>query len=82
MTAVEQILDSIHTIARCTERSTRRKKRLQREHILGVFHVARVVISGLAVVVPKAASVAFVLNNLNDHIKKKELDATNSRSDL
>lgn len=82
MKAVHRVLDSVHTLASEVERSTRRKKRLRREHLVGAFHAARIVASGLAAVVPKVAPVAILLNGLNEHVSKKELrDAADSESD-
>lgn len=66
MKMIAKILDNIHTLAREVEKSTRRKKCIQREHLLGAFHVARILANGIAAVVPKAIPVAVVLNSLNE----------------
>jgi hypothetical protein len=68
MKAIAHVLDNIHCLARQVERSTRRKKRLRREHIVGAFHVARVLANGIAAVAPKAIPVAVVLNGLNETV--------------
>jgi hypothetical protein len=73
MKMIASILDNVHTLAREVERSTRRKKRLRREHIIGAFQLARVVASGIAAVVPQAVPVAVVLNGLNEAIEPKEI---------
>lgn len=85
MKAISKVLDNINTLAKEVERSTRRKKRIQREHIVGAFHLARVLANGVAAVVPKAVPVAVVLNGLNEAVTssapKKEIDAADSESD-
>jgi len=83
MKAIAAVLDNIHTLAKEVERATRRKKRIRREHIVGAFHVARVLASGIAAVVPQAVPVAVVLNGLNEAVgSKKELkDAPDGESD-
>jgi hypothetical protein len=85
MKPISRFLDSINTCAREVERSTRRKKRLRREHLMGAFHVARVIANGIAAVVPKAVPVAVVLNGLNETVMvppTKEIQhASDSESD-
>jgi hypothetical protein len=71
MKAISKVLNNINCLAREVERSTRRKKRIQREHIVGAFHVARVLANGIAAVVPKAVPVAIVLNGLNEAVSNK-----------
>lgn len=73
MKVISCVLDRIHCLAREVERSTRRKKRLRREHLIGAFHVARILANGIAAVVPKAIPVAVVLNGLNEAAVPKEL---------
>lgn len=83
MKPVHRLLDSVHTIASAVEQSTRRKKRLQREHVVGVFHVVRLIINGVSIVIPKVAPLARLLNGLNEHIDKKgSAHAADSPSDL
>jgi hypothetical protein len=65
MKAVEKVLDDVHLLAKMVEKSTRRKKRIRREHLVGAFHVVRVIINGVAAALPKAIPVAVVLNGLN-----------------
>jgi hypothetical protein len=78
MKMIASILDDIHTLAKEVERSTRRKKRIRREHIIGAFKFARVVANGVAAAVPKAMPIAVVLNGLNEAVvpkdEPKELD--------
>lgn len=62
---IANVLDNIHTIAQGVERSTRRKKHIRREHIIGAFTAARVIANGIAAVVPKAVPVAVILNSLD-----------------
>ena len=85
MSAVSQFLDNINVIARHVERSTRRKKRIQREHLVGAFHVVRVLANGLATVVPKALPVAALLNGLHQTVSvtdtRKTKHAPDSESD-
>lgn len=68
MRMIAHVLDNVHTLAKEVEKSTRRKKKLQREHLIGAFHVARILASGLAAVLPKAVPISVVLNSLNDCI--------------
>ena len=80
MKVIASILNDVNTLAKEVERSTRRKKRLRREHLMGVFHFARVLASGIAAVVPKAVPVAVVLNGLNEVVGQKEIkDAADSK---
>lgn len=79
MKMIASILDDVHTLAKEVEKSTRRKKRIRREHLMGAFHVARVLARGVAAVVPKAVPVAVVLDGLNEVVNTKELkDAPDS----
>ena len=73
MRIIASILDNVHALAKEVERSTRRKKRIRREHILGAFRLARVVANGVATVVPKTMPVAVVLNSLDAVVSKEEL---------
>ena len=81
MRMIAQVLDNIHALAKEVEKSTRRKKRIRREHVIGAFRLARAVANGVATVVPKAIPVAVVLNGLNETIpSKKEIkDAPDSQ---
>lgn len=81
MTCIHRFLDNINTLAKEVERSTRRKKRLQREHLVGAFHFARIVANGVARAVPQALPIATILNGLNAVVESKELqDAPHSVS--
>ena len=79
MKMIASILDDVHTLAKEVEKSTRRKKRIRRKHLMGAFQVARVLARGVAAMVPKALPVAVVLDGLNEVVSTKELeDASDS----
>ncbi|MBU1891256.1 hypothetical protein KJ782_07300 [Patescibacteria group bacterium] len=61
---VSQVLDQINTIAKGVEISTRRKRKLRREHLIGAFTIARLAVNGLAIVLPHARVAARVLNSI------------------
>lgn len=69
---IAQVLDNVNTIAKEVERSTRRKRRIRREHIVGAFKAARAIANGIAAVVPKAVPVAIVLNGLDQAVTEKK----------
>jgi len=81
MRMIASVLDNIHALAKEVEISTRRKKRIRREHIIGAFRFARAVANGVAAVVPKAMPVAVVLNGLNEAVSSKQelQDAADSK---
>jgi hypothetical protein len=82
MKVISRVLDDVHTLARNVERATRRKKRIRREHLIGAFHLARVLAGAAATMTPKAVPVAVILNTLNDQVGQKELArAPDSESD-
>ena len=81
MKAIANVLDSIHTLAKEVERSTRRKKHIRREHLVGAFHVARIITNGVAAALPKAIPVAVVLNGLNEAFTPKPMTQEIKESD-
>jgi hypothetical protein len=81
MRVIHSVLDDIHTLAKEVERSTRRKKRIQREHIVGALHVARILANGAAVAMPKVAPVAVVIGGLVDAVTKKKEIPDDTRND-
>lgn len=68
MRMIASILDNVHALAKEVERSTRRKKRIQREHIIGAFRFARAIANGVAAVIPKAIPVAVILNGFSETV--------------
>jgi hypothetical protein len=66
MKVIAKVLDNINCLAREVDKSTRRKKRIRREHLIGAFQVARILANSLAAVLPKAIPISIILNGLNE----------------
>lgn len=54
MTRLEALLDNLHSLAVGVERATKRRRRLRREHVVGVVNALSAITSAVATVVPQA----------------------------
>lgn len=65
MTRLEAALDALNVFAKDLERATRRKKRIDREHLIAAFKIGTVIFGTIAAFVPQLKVVAGILNGLN-----------------
>lgn len=65
MTRIEAALDALNVFAKDLERATRRKKRIDREHLIAAVKIGTVIFAAVSAFVPQLKIVAGVLNGLN-----------------
>lgn len=64
MTRLESALDTLNIFAKDLERATRRKKRIERHHLIAAVKIGTVLIGVVAAFVPQLKVVAGILNGL------------------
>ena len=68
MTRLEAALDALNIFAKDLERATRRKRGIEREHLIAAVKIGTVIISVVATFVPQLKIVSGILNGLNASI--------------
>ena len=68
MTRLEAALDALNIFAKDLERATRRKRKIEREHLIAAVKIGTVIIGAVAAFVPQLKIVSGILQGLNASI--------------
>lgn len=68
MTKLEVALDALNVFAKDLDRATRRKRKIEREHIIAAVKIGTAIFSAVAAFVPQLKVVAGILNGVNNSI--------------